>query len=79
MILLIIIGVLGTLKVLLFSWIPFGWAGWFFWAVVLYFIVKVNHPPVYDYQGLDAKRKYLGYFSMIIFILTFSPSPFIIQ
>jgi membrane-associated protease RseP (regulator of RpoE activity) len=79
MIALIILGVLGTLKLVYFSWLPIGWYGWFFWAAILYLVVKVNHPPVYDYLGLDAKRQYLGYFSMFIFILTFSPSPFIIQ
>ncbi len=79
MIILIVLGFLGVLKTFAFSWIPIGWIGWLFWSIILYLVIKVNHPPIYDFEELDPKRKYLGYFSMIIFILCFSPSPFILQ
>ncbi len=24
----------------------FGWSGWIFWGLILFFIIKVKHPPV---------------------------------
>jgi membrane-associated protease RseP (regulator of RpoE activity) len=56
----------------------YGWAGWLFWAGVLYFAIKVKHPPVYLRFELDLKRKILGWFAIIIFILSFIPVPFTI-
>jgi len=79
MILLIILGVLGILQTFAFPQIPFGWAGWMFWAAVLFYLVKIKHPSVYDYAPLDRKRRILGYIAILIFFLTFSPSPFIIN
>lgn len=79
MICLIILGFLGILKAFAFDWIPFGWPGWLFWSIILYFVVKIKHPPIYDFQKLDKKRKFLGWISLIIFLLSFSPTPFNIQ
>ncbi len=78
-IVLIVFGVLGILQSFVFGWIPFGWSGWLFWAVILYFIVKVKHPPVAEEIELDGKRKITGYIALLIFILCFSPSPFVIS
>ncbi|HVO76188.1 MAG TPA: site-2 protease family protein [Ignavibacteriaceae bacterium] len=77
-IILFVIGILGFADSTLKLGIGFGWTGWLFWAVILYLIIKLQHPPVYDETGLDPKRKILGYICFIIFGLSFSPTPFIL-
>jgi membrane-associated protease RseP (regulator of RpoE activity) len=52
-----------------------GWMGWLFWAIILFFFIKIKHPPVLNYEPLDKKRKIIGYFSIFILIISFSPSP----
>jgi hypothetical protein len=59
--------------------IGFGWMGWLFWAVVLYFVIRLQHPPVYDETELDSGRKLWGYICFIVLGLSFSPTPFIIS
>ena len=77
--LLFILGTLGLLEGVLDIGITFGWSGWLFWALILYFFIKLKHPPVPDNTDLDFKRKLLGYISFIILLLSFSPTPFIIS
>jgi Zn-dependent protease len=45
----------------------FGWTGWFLWAVLLYFVIKVKHPPVYINEPIGPVRMAVGYFGMLIF------------
>ena len=52
-----------------------GWSGWLFWALILYFVIKLKHPPVNDETELDSWRKIIGYISFFIFIISFSPDP----
>jgi len=52
-----------------------GWLGWLLWAAILS-IMGTKHPPTYyDEIGLDSKRILLGVFSLIIFIICFTPVP----
>lgn len=54
----------------------FFWEGWAFWAVLM-IILKIKHPPVlYWERPLDMKRRVIGLIALIIFIITFVPSPF---
>jgi membrane-associated protease RseP (regulator of RpoE activity) len=54
----------------------FGWPGWFIWAV-LPLIFGINHPPVLDSdRPLGRSRQIIGWISLAIFILTFTPTPF---
>ncbi|PJA99150.1 MAG: site-2 protease family protein [Ignavibacteriales bacterium CG_4_9_14_3_um_filter_30_11] len=76
---LFILGTLGILEGVFDFGVTFGWSGWLFWALVLYFFIKLKHPPVPDNTALDFKRKLLGYISFIILLLSFSPTPFIIS
>ncbi len=49
--------------------------GWFLWVVFIYF-VGVKHPPVvYDWVPLDSKRKLIGWITILVFVLTFTPVP----
>jgi len=77
-IILFVIGILGFVDSYMELGFGFGWSGWLFWAAILYFIIKLQHPPVYDESELDNKRKVIGYISFIILGLSFSPTPFII-
>ena len=52
------------------------WEGWAFWGVVM-IVLGLKHPPVIYWEvPLDRKRVFVGVFALIIFILTFMPSPF---
>lgn len=54
----------------------FYWEGWALWAVLM-LILGIKHPPVlYWEMPLDPKRRFIGFLSLIIFIVTFIPSPF---
>jgi membrane-associated protease RseP (regulator of RpoE activity) len=65
----------GVIAVLLVLGI-FGWVGWLVWAAILIFM-GINHPPViYDWIPLDKRRKNIGWVSLAIFVLTFTPAPF---
>ena len=52
------------------------WEGWLIWALLLVFI-GVRHPPVLlPHISLDERRRKVGYYALIIFVLTFVPAPF---
>jgi membrane-associated protease RseP (regulator of RpoE activity) len=72
-----LLGFIGLLDSILEIGLDFGWSGWLFWALILFFIIKIKHPPVYDFRKLDNFRMILGYVSIIILLLSFSPAPFI--
>lgn len=53
----------------------FFWPGWLIWAVLM-IVLGYRHPPVvYPYIQLDGKRKLIGWISLVMFILTFTPMP----
>ena len=72
---LVILGLLGIGDIVLNWNTGIGWTGWLFWGLILFFIIKVKHPPVQTFEKLDTKRMILGYISFVIFIVAFSPSP----
>ena len=54
------------------------WDGWVIWGVLL-IILGFRHPPiVYSETPLDPKRKIIGWISLAIFILTFTPVPIMV-
>ena len=77
-VLLFVLGTLGFLETYLETSYNIGWSGWLFWALILFFFIKLKHPPVPDNTPLGKGRMLLGYFSYIILIVSFSPTPFII-
>jgi membrane-associated protease RseP (regulator of RpoE activity) len=52
------------------------WYGWLMWAVLLTFMGWRHPPPYYDWVPLDRRRRVLGFITILVFILTFSPAPF---
>jgi len=79
LILLFISGTLGFANEFLGTSFPLVWSGWLFWGIVLYFFIKIKHPPVMFFYNLDLKRKILGYFAILMFLLTIIPVPFSIS
>jgi hypothetical protein len=58
--------------------IPMGiflWMGWLVWAILL-LISLMRHPPVPQDPPLDGKRKALGWFAALMFVVTMIPAPF---
>lgn len=54
----------------------FGWSGWIFWTIILFFFIKLYHPPVEDETELDPNRRLIGWITFGILAVSFSPSPF---
>ena len=82
--LILFVGLLGLLPLLpksfgLLSTIQIGWTGWLFWCAILFFVIKLDHPPVLDESPLDTKRKIVGWITILIFVVSFSPNPFTIS
>jgi membrane-associated protease RseP (regulator of RpoE activity) len=75
---LFVLGILGIVDSQFELNIGLGWSGWLFWALILYFIIKLEHPPIHDETELDLKRKIIGYFSFFILIISFSPAPIVL-
>ncbi|NWF87998.1 MAG: site-2 protease family protein [Ignavibacteriaceae bacterium] len=75
---LFIFGISGFADSMLELNMNIGWSGWLLWALILYFFVKLKHPPIADSEPVGNTRMLLGYISFIIFILSFAPSPIII-
>jgi membrane-associated protease RseP (regulator of RpoE activity) len=53
-----------------------GWEGWFLWAMMLAFVLRVDHPDTLDADTpLDAKRRTAAWLTIAVFFLTFMPVP----
>ena len=57
--------------------IPLGifyWTGWLIWAVLLR-VVAMRHPPVPEWPDINAGRRVLAVFALIMLVLTIMPMP----
>lgn len=65
-------------RIFLLTLLPMGkfWNGWWFWAVVLFFIAR-RHPPVYDQEPIGNVRIRLALLAIVVFGLCFSLTPII--
>jgi membrane-associated protease RseP (regulator of RpoE activity) len=57
----------------------YSWSGWFLWALISFYMVKLYHPPVPDESPLDRKRIIVGWLALVVFVLCFSFAPFTIS
>ncbi|MEO8513496.1 MAG: site-2 protease family protein [Ignavibacteria bacterium] len=74
--LLVVMSVIGILNLTeVINYQDFGSPMWILWVVLLFFLVKIDHPPFYDPQPLGIGRKMLGVFAFIMFICSFTPAP----
>lgn len=57
-----------------------AWNGWFMWAFLIVFVTGMAHPsPLNEVTVLDGRRKILGWLAMLVFFLTFTPTPLAIM
>lgn len=54
----------------------FFWSGWWIWAVLLFWLGRVNAQPLDQITTLDPRRRRLAFAMIIIFFLVFMPVPF---
>lgn len=50
-----------------------GYNGWLLYAFLIGRFLGVYHPPSMDERPLDTKRKVLGWFAVLVFVLCFTP------
>jgi len=56
-----------------------GYSGWLLFVFIIGRFIGVQHPPSEIEEPLDAKRVILGWIALLIFVISFSPAPFIIK
>jgi len=56
----------------------FVWNGWWLWVLLILFFGRRSAEPLDQITPIDAKRKWLAGFTLLIFILTFMPVPLLI-
>lgn len=56
-----------------------GYSGWLLMGLIIGRFIGIDHPESEDERPLDLKRKIIGFISIAIFILCFSPTPIIIE
>ncbi|QDH79842.1 site-2 protease family protein [Echinicola soli] len=56
-----------------------GYEGWLLYAFILGRVLGLEHPPVQDGTRLNKGRKILAWLAIIIFLICFTPKPFMIS
>ncbi len=54
---------------------PDFWPGWALWGAIM-LALRLKHPPVIYWEPLDKRRRITGVLALVIFVITFIPSPF---
>jgi membrane-associated protease RseP (regulator of RpoE activity) len=54
----------------------FFWSGWWLWAVLLFWLGRVQAQPFDQITTLDPNRRLLAFAMIIVFVLVFMPVPF---
>ncbi len=52
------------------------WSGWWLWAVLLFWLGRVNAEPLDQITTLDPTRRMIAFAMIIVFFLVFMPVPF---
>ncbi len=69
---------MGAVAILVVMGITF-WPGWIMWGIMVT-IIGTRHPPIYDqHLPMDPARGFVCMGSILVFILTFTPTPFYIN
>ncbi len=64
-----------ALYTLIPAWDSIFSATWLLFGLLILFMIKLDHPPIPDPEPLSAGRRYLGWASLFIFIVSFTPAP----
>ena len=54
-----------------------SWEGWYLWGALLLGIRFLRMLPIYNPEPLDANRRIVACLALLVFVLSFMPSPFI--
>jgi membrane-associated protease RseP (regulator of RpoE activity) len=57
----------------------FFWNGWWLWAALLFWLGRVNAQPLDQITTLDPTRRAIAYALIAVFILVFTPVPFMVM
>jgi hypothetical protein len=73
--------VIGSIQVLISLFFPGadGYSGWLLFGLLLSRVMGIFHPSCPNEAPLTPFRKALGIFAFVIFILCFSPTPFVVD
>ena len=52
-----------------------GHSGWFLWSLIILYLIRVDHPPVWYRVPLSRTQRTLGWVAIAIFVLCFSIRP----
>ena len=55
-----------------------GYSGWLVFAFLISRFVGIDYPPALVEEPLSKERQMLGWIALIILVLSFSPTPFVI-
>jgi membrane-associated protease RseP (regulator of RpoE activity) len=55
------------------------WSGWWLWAALLFWLGRVNAQPLDQITTLDPSRRMVAYAMIIVFLLVFTPVPFMVM
>ncbi len=69
-----LIGLLPFIGVEVFA--EYGLLNWLVWAVLIFFVIKIDHPPFYDPEPIGTARKLWGAFALFMFVSSFTIVPF---
>ena len=69
-----LLGLLPYIGINIFS--RYGLLNWLVWAVLIFFVIRIDHPPFYDPEPLGTGRKLWGLFALFMFVTSFTPAPF---
>jgi hypothetical protein len=56
----------------------FFWSGWWLWAALLFWLGRVNAQLMDQITTLDPTRRMIAYAMIVVFILVFTPVPFML-
>ncbi len=56
-----------------------GYSGWLVFAFLVGRILGIDHPRTAENEELDPGRKLIGWIALIIFVISFSPRPLILE
>jgi len=55
----------------------FFWSGWWIWALIIFFLGRTHMEPLDLITPLDQRRRIFAALAVVIFVLVFTPVPFI--
>lgn len=76
-VLVVLMGLVGIISWIFDFGIYANLSMWVVWAILFLAIIKIDHPPIYDNEPIDLKRKLWGWFALFMFVSSFTPIPVI--